>query len=148
MNEELYLLDNNALSHLTRAQRASAFFHDRCALPSEIIHEADGYPDAASFKDVEYPTTANVLKHLGTVMATVSVDDTTLVNLYANKGAADPMLIACALDGMEEAATALWGPTWVIVSNDNAVRAKAAELGVESCTREEFLTETAGVWEE
>lgn len=146
MNEELYLLDNNALSHLTRAQRASAFFHDRCALPSEIIHEADGYPDAASFKVVEYPTTANVLKHLGTVMATVSVDDTTLVNLYANKGAADPMLLACALDGMAEAATALWGPTWVIVSNDNAVRAKAKELGVESCTREDFLTRTAGEW--
>jgi hypothetical protein len=148
MKEELYLLDNNALSHLTRAQRASAFFHERCALPSEIIHEADGYPDAASFKNVEYRTTANVLKHLGTVMATVSVDDTTLVNLYANKGAADPMLIACALDGMEEATAALWGPTWVIVSNDNAVRAKAAELGVESCTREEFIAQTAGVWED
>ncbi len=146
MNEELYLLDNNALSHLTRAQRASAFFHDRCFLPSEIIHEAAGYPDAASFRDVEYPTTANVLKHLGTVMATVPSEDTTLVNLYANKGAADPMLIACALDGMEEAATTLWGPTWVIVSNDKAVRAKAAELGVVSRTREEFLARTAGDW--
>lgn len=148
MNEELYLLDNNALSHLTRAQRASAFFHERCALPSEIIHEAGGYPDAASFKDVEYPTTANVLKHLATVMATVPTDDTTLVNLYANKGAADPMLIACALDGMEEAATALWGPIWVIVSNDNAVLAKAAELGVESCTRQQFLARTTTDWKE
>lgn len=147
MNGQLYLLDNNALSHLTRAQRASAFFQDRCALPSEIIHEAEGYPDAASFKEVEYLTTANVLRLLATVMATVPADDTTLVNLYANKGAADPMLIACALDGMEEAATALWGPTWVIVSNDNAVRAKAAVLGVESFTREEFLAETAGQWE-
>lgn len=147
MNEELYLLDNNALSHLTRAQRASAFFHERCHLPSEILHEADGYPDAASFKDVEYPTTANVLKHLETVMATVPAGDTTLVNLYANKGAADPMLIACALDGIEEAATLLWGPTWVVVSNDKAVRTKAAELGVESCAREEFLTRTADEWE-
>lgn len=146
MNEELYLLDNNALSHLIRAQRASAFFHDRCSLPSEIIHEADGYPDAASFGDVEYPTTASVLKHLGTVMATVPSDDITLVNLYANKGAADPMLIACALDGMEEAAAFLWGPTWVVVSNDKAVRAKAAELGIVSCTREEFLARTAGEW--
>ncbi|WP_374974652.1 hypothetical protein ACEYYH_12155 [Microbacterium trichothecenolyticum] len=146
MNEELYLLDNNALSHLTRAQRASTFFHERCALPSEIIHEADGYPDAATFRDVEYPTTANVLTHLRTVMATVPANDTRLVNLYANKGAADPMLVACALDGMDEAAALLWGPTWVVVSNDNAVRAKAAELGVESCTREEFLARTAGEW--
>lgn len=147
MNEELYLLDNNALSHLTRAQRASSFFHEHCYLPSEIIHEAQGYPDVASFKDTEYPTTANVLKHLRTVMETVPAKDTTLVNLYANKGAADPMLIACALDGMEEAATLLWGPTWVVVSNDNAVRAKAAEFDVEACTREEFLTRTAGDWD-
>ncbi|MDQ1077276.1 MULTISPECIES: hypothetical protein [Microbacterium] len=146
MNEELYLLDNNVLSHLTQAQRASAFFHERCFLPSEIVHEAEGYPDAASFKDVEYPTTANVLKHLGAVMASVSADDTALVNLYANKGAADPMLIACALDGIEEAATLLWGPTWVVVSNDNAVRAKAAEFRVESRTREEFQAWTAGEW--
>jgi hypothetical protein len=146
MNEELYLLDNNVLSHLTQAQRASAFFHERCYLPSEIIHEAEGYPDAVSFRDVEYPTTANVLKHLGTVMATIQVDDTTLVNLYANKGAADPILIACALDGMEEAAVHLWGPTWVVVSNDKAVRAKAAELRVESRAREEFFTRTAGQW--
>jgi hypothetical protein len=148
MNDELYLLDNNVLSHLTQAQRASAFFHERCFLPSEIIHEAEGYLDAVSFKDVEYPTTANVLNHLCRVMASVPSDDTALVNLYANKGAADPMLIACALDGMEEAAAALWGPTWVIVSNDNAVRAKAAELGVESCTREEFFARTAGEWED
>lgn len=146
MNEELYLLDNNVLSHLTRAQRASAFFHERCFLPSEIVHEAGGFPDAASFKDVEYPTTANVLKHLGTVMASVPADDTALVNLYANKGSADPMLIACALDGIEEAATLLWGPTWVVVSNNRPVRAKAAEFRVESRTREEFRAGTAGEW--
>lgn len=146
MNEELYLLDNNVLSHLTQEQRASAFFHERCFLPSEIIHEAEGYPDAASFKDVEYPTTANVLKHLCRVIASVPSEDTALVNLYANKGGADPMLIACALDGIEEAATLLWGPTWVVVSNDNAVRAKAAEFRVESRTREEFQARTAGEW--
>ncbi|TAM69289.1 MAG: hypothetical protein EPN48_07830 [Microbacteriaceae bacterium] len=147
MNEEMYLLDNNVLSHLARAQRASAFFHEHCYLPTEILHEAEGYPDAASFADVEYPTTASVLKHLGTVMATLAEGDTTLVNLYANKGAADPMLIACALNGMEEAAPLLWGPTWVIVSNDKAVRAKATELGVESSTREEFLVRTQDKWQ-
>jgi hypothetical protein len=146
MNEEMYLLDNNALSHLTPEQRASAFFHERCSLPSEIIHEADGFPDAASFKDLEYPTTANVLEHLGLVMATVPNSDVRFVNLYANKGAGDPMLIACALDGMEEASAHLWGPIWIVVSNDNAVRAKATELGVETCTRDEFFTRTVGEW--
>lgn len=139
MTDERYLLDNNALSHLTVAQRASEFFREYCRLPSEVIYEAKGYPDAASLKSVEYPTTPNVLKHLGMVMATVPANDTKLVNLYTNKGAADPLLIACALDGMEHAAELLWGPTWIIVSNDNAVRTKAAELGIQAITRESFL---------
>lgn len=146
MNEEFYLLDNNALSHLTRSQRASAFFRERCSLPSEIIFEAKGYPDADSFGEIEYPTTANVLKHLAIVMASVSTVDVTLVNLYRNEGAADPMLIACALDGTEESDSLLWGPVWIVVSNDNAVRAKAAEFGIECCTRGEFLARTADKW--
>jgi hypothetical protein len=72
--------------------------------------------------------------------------DTTLVNLYANKGAADPMLVACALDGTQESASLLFGPTWIIVSNDKAVRAKAAAFDIESCTREEFFSRTQGGW--
>jgi len=147
MNEEMYLLDNNALSHLSMRQRASDFFFERCHLPSEIIHEAEGYPDAASFKQIEYPTTARVLELLGTVMVTVPEDDTTLVNLYANKGAADPLLIACALDGTLESDTHLYGPIWVIVSNDKAVRATAYKLGVRSMTREEFLSRTRHHWD-
>ena len=146
MNEQLFLLDNNALSHLTVAQRASVFFREHCYLPTEIIHEAEGYPDAGSFRGNEYPTTATVLKHLIAVMATVAPDDTTLVNLYANKGAADPILIACALDAMDEASQHLWGPTWTIVTNDKAVLAKANELRVGACTREDFLFRTKGDW--
>ncbi|WP_368497179.1 hypothetical protein [Herbiconiux sp. A18JL235] len=146
MNEELFLLDNNALSHLTLSQRASLFFRMRCFLPTEIIHEADGFPDAAAFKDIEYPTTGSVLKHLGTVMAAIPAGDTNLVNLYANKGAGDPMLIACALDGMEKAAPLLWGPTWVVISNDKAVRAVSTELGVEARSRDEFFRRTVDEW--
>lgn len=147
MNEEMYLLDNNALSHLSRAQRASEFFFERCHLPSEILHEAEGYPDFAAFKQIEYPTTAHVLELLSMVMATVPEEDTTLVNLYANKGAADPLLVACALDGMQETSAHLFGPSWVVVSNDNAVRAKAMEFGVDACTREDFLSRTQGEWD-
>lgn len=148
MNEEMYLLDNNALSHLTRAQRASGFFRERCRLPSEVLHEAKGYPDAGAFKQVEYPTTARVLDRLREVMGSVRKGDTALLNLYSNKGAADPMIIACALDAMREAAALLFGPNWIIVSNDNAVRAKAGELEVESCTREEFLSRTQNEWDD
>jgi hypothetical protein len=147
MNEEMYLLDNNALSHLSRAQRASEFFYKRCRLPTEVLHEAAGYPEAEAFKQIEYQTTARVLKFLGAVMTTVKVGDTKLVDLYANKGAGDPLLVACALDGAQETSLQLFGPTWVIVSNDKAVRAKATELGVDSCTREEFATRTQGDWD-
>lgn len=146
MNEEMYLVDNNALSHLSPAQRASEFFHTRCRIPSEVLHEAEGYPDAEALKEVEYRTSASVLGFLWTVMATVPEDDTALVTLYANKGAADPMLVACALDGKQESASRLFGETWIIVSNDKAVRAKAAEFDIESCTREEFFSRTQGGW--
>lgn len=134
MNEEMYLIDNNVLSHLSPARRTSEFFRTQCRIPSEVLHEADGYSDAEVLKEVEYPTTASVLKFLQTVMATVTEEDTALVNLYANKGAADPLLVACALDGIRESEKCLFGPAWIIVSNDKAVRAKALELGVESCT--------------
>lgn len=142
----MYLLDNNVLSHLSRAQRASDFFLTRCRLPTEVIHEAIGYPDATTFGRVEYPTTADVLRHLRNVMVSVAVGDTALVNLYANKGAADPMLIACALDGMENRTEYLFGDTWVVVSNDKAVRAKATQLSVESLSRQEFFQATQHRW--
>lgn len=143
----MYLIDNNVLSHLSRAQRASEFFRTRCRLPSEVLHEAEGYPDAEALKEVEYRASASVLGFLRMVMATVPEDDTALVNLYANQGAADPMLVACALDGMQESASRLFDPPWIIVSNDKAVLAKATEFGVESCTREEFATRTQGNWQ-
>lgn len=148
MTDEMYLLDNNVLSHLSRAQRASTFFLERCRLPLEVLHEADGSPDIAALKQVGYATTARVLELLKDVMATVPESDTALVDLYANKGAADPLLIACALHASEEAAPLLWKPTWVVVSNDKAVRTKAAELGVTAYTREEFFATTQHDWDD
>lgn len=148
MTDEMYLLDNNVLSHLSRVQRASTFFLERCRLPLEVLHEAEGYPDAVALKPVGYPTTARVLELLRRVMATVPESDTSLVDLYANKGAADPLLIACALHAAEEAAPLLWKPTWVVVSNDKAVRAKATELSVTAYTREGFFAATQHDWDE
>lgn len=146
MNEEMYLIDNNVLSHLSPAQQASEFFRTRCRIPAEVLHEAVGYANVDALKAVEYPATASVLKFLQTVMATIPEDDTALVNLYANKGAADPLLVACALDGIQESETWLFGPAWIIVSNDKAVRAKGAEFGIASCTRDEFAGRTQGKW--
>lgn len=143
---KMYILDNNALSHVTRAQRASDFFATHCRLPTEVIHEASGYPDADSFGRVEYPTTLRVLELLRDVMTAVPSDDTTLVDLYANLGAADPMLLACALHAIEEARAGLFGPRWVIVTNDKAIRSVASKLGVDARSREEFRDATAGAW--
>lgn len=84
---------------------------------------------------------------LRTVMARVPEDDTAFVNLYGNKGAADPMLIGCALDGMQDSPPFLIVPTWIIVSKDKAVRAKAEEFDVESCMREEVASRTQHDWD-
>ena len=63
-------------------------------------------------------------------MQTVEVGDTSLVDLYGNKGAADPGLIASALDAIALDAERLFADTWVLVTNDRAVEAKAAGLDI------------------
>ena len=146
MNDETYLLDNNALSHLTRQQIATDFFLERCRIPTEVLHEARNHPDAETLRMVEYPTACGVLHHLSRVMESVAIDDTSLVDLYANKGAADPLLVACALDGTVDEARYLWGTIWVVVSNDKAVRAAARANNLESLTREEFFAKTEEDW--
>jgi hypothetical protein len=143
----MYLIDNNVLSHLSLSQRASRFFLEQCRVPSEVIREAGGLDAAGLSKGVEYPTTARVLNMLRDVMATVPVGDTTFVNLYANKGSADPLLIACALDAIHEGEQLLVAPTWIVVSNDNAVLSKASEFGIETRTREQFVEQSLESWE-
>jgi hypothetical protein len=147
VNDRMFLIDNNALSHLTRGQRDSQFFLEHCRIPTEVVHEAKGHPDWESFKAVEYPTTGKVLGALREVMASVPINDRTLVDLYANKGGADPVLVACALDGQRDTSEYLFGPSWAIVSNDKAVRAKAEEFGIETFTRDQFAAETQGAWD-
>jgi hypothetical protein len=138
-DERKYVIDNNALSHLTRHQRASDFFRERCYIPSEVLHEARYFPDIESFKANEYPTTARVLGILIEVMATVPTADTKLVDLYANRGNADPLVVACAVDGKRESDAVLFGSTWVVVSKDKAVQAKASEFGIDVMTNDEFV---------
>lgn len=135
-----YLVDNNALTRLTREQRVSEFFLSHCLLPTEVLFEARGFPDADQLGRLEYPTSGRVLRILGEIMATVPTDDTSLVDLYANRGNADPILVACALDGIREAEDGLFGWEWIIVSNDNAVRRTAAEFGIQTLLSDQFST--------
>lgn len=53
------------------------------------------------------------------------------------KPIADPLLVACAVDAQRENEQYLFAPVWVIVSNDNAVRAKAVEFGIRVLTSSE-----------
>lgn len=139
LNDDMYLVDNNALSKLTAQQRSSVFFRQTCRMPSEVLHEANGFPDIADLKENEYRTTTSVLDALRRVMATVPTDDTKLVNLYANQGNADPLIVACAIDAQLKNEQLLFGPTWAIVSDDKAVQAKAREFGIDVRTSTEFV---------
>lgn len=111
-----YVIDNNALSFIKRKHRDNAFFKGHCRIPSEVLHEAEGFPDIEELKNLEYPTTASVLAVLTEVMASVPAGDTQLVDLYANRGNADPLVVASALDGQRGEAAMLFGPTWTVVS--------------------------------
>lgn len=138
MNEHEYLVDNNVLAALSREQRASAFFRTHCHVPDEVLHEARGFPDIAVLKVRRYETTEGVLRQLITIMETIPVGNTDLVDLYANRGNADPLIVACALDATRQNEDMLFGPTWVVVSDDKAVRSKATEFEIELRTGAEF----------
>ncbi|WP_440711951.1 hypothetical protein [Gordonia sp. FQ] len=134
-----YLIDNNVLTKLTAEIRAGTFFTARCHIPTEVLHEARDYPDYPILAKREYRTSPGVLRQLVTVLATVPSEDSKLLNLYANQGNADPLIIACALDGESKNADKLFGPTWVVVSDDEAVQSKARELNVPVLTSVEFM---------
>jgi flavin-binding protein dodecin len=133
-----YLVDTNALSQLRRQRRASKFFRAYAMIPSEVLHEAEGFPDVEALTQIEYYTTASVLRWLMTVMATVPPDDTDLINLYLNQGSADPLMVACALDALDRERQHLDPLEWAVVTDDKAVMAKANEFKVRVLTYAQF----------
>ncbi len=144
--DAFYFLDNNVVSHLSRQQLASAFFRERCHIPSEVLHEARGHRAIDLLQAVEYRTSARVLVALTEVLSTVSPTDTSLIDLYAGKGNADPILIACALLETRKAELLLVRPRWFVVSNDKPVHTKAADFGVATLSRDEFFSAVDGEW--
>lgn len=133
-----YVIDNNTLSQLSRPQRASKFFRDNVRIPSEVLHEARGFADFAILRQNEYLTTPAVLLQLVRVMATIETTDTRLVDLYANHGNADPLVVACALEGQDRESGLLLPKEWVVVTGDKAVRAKAEEFGLRVLPNAQF----------
>ncbi|WP_420096345.1 hypothetical protein [Brevibacterium sediminis] len=135
-----YVIDTNALSQLGKARRASTFFLEHAVIPKEVMHEAAGFPDIASLRDNVHPTTPRVLYWLTEVLSTVLDDDTRLIDLYANLGSADPLVVACALEGQEHDSQFLLAPEWIIVTGDEAVRAKAEEFSLRVLSNSQFAT--------
>lgn len=133
-----YVIDTNALSQLGRARRASSFFLENAVIPEEVMHEAAGFPDIGALRDNVHPTTPRVLHWLTEIMATVADGDTRLVDLYANRGNADPLVVACALEGQEHDSQWLLAPEWIVVTGDEAVRDKAEEFGVKVLNNTQF----------
>lgn len=129
MNEFRYLVDNNALSLLTSAQRTSSFFRENCRITGDVLYEARGYVETELAR-LEYSLTPACLTCLIEVMATAKPGDTSLVDLYANKGAADPMMVACALDAQAREDDTLIPNTWIIVTDDKALDRTATALGL------------------
>lgn len=137
-DERRYVVDTNTLSQIGRQRRSSEFFRTFARIPEAVLREAEGFSDIDALMENVLPTTPSVLRCLSRVMATVPDHDTRLVDLYRNLGNADPLVVACALERMEHDSQILFSPEWVIVTGDEAVRAKAAEFELRILSNAEF----------
>lgn len=147
MNTDLYLIDTNVLTRLTAEERCCAFVFKQCRIPSEVLHEAQGLPDIKALKELEYKTTAGMLQNLGEVMGTIQATDSKLVDLYHNRGNADPILVAAALHATRNLEPTLFPDRWLIVTDDRALRRKAAEFQIGTLSLAGFraLLESSGL---
>lgn len=138
MNIDRYLLDTNALNGLTFAERSSDFVTEHCRIPTEVLYEARELPDINSLKRLAYKTNAELLADLRTVMATIDPNDFKLIDLYHNRGNADPILVATALHATRRLDQELLPDRWLIVTDDQALKAKASAHSIDTLTRMEF----------
>lgn len=130
----MYLIDNNALGPLGDRKKTK-FFREHCRVPAEVAYESRRAKHARLLEPVTLEMTPAMLAQLAEVMKTVSVGHTRLIDLYTCKGTADPVLVAMAVVLSTED---LFSDTWVIVTNDNAVKAKATEFSIGNMTPEEL----------
>ena len=126
-----YLVHNNALIALKRDFVAGTFFRARCQVTTDVRRDANEHPNYGQLKAGAYPLTPAILKNILTVMSNVEIGDTSLVDLYGNKGTADPGLIASALDVIAAGEDALFSDVWVVVTNDSGVEQAAIRHGVQ-----------------
>jgi len=139
VNSVVYLLDANVLSRLSAGQRGNSLVREHCRIPTEVLHEIEGFPDFRQLRALELPVSVEQLECVRQVMKSVAPGDFKLVDLYRSKGNADPILVAAALIGIRQSSETLFSEDWKVVSDDDAVRAKAADHGVEWLSTEDFV---------
>ena len=138
MNETHYLVDNNALTAIRAHRIRSQFFRHYCYLTADVLREAQGHPEEATLAANASEITPEIIEGIRQVMTTLEADDTSLVDLYKNKGAADPGLIAWVIDSIAADDGKLFRDEWILVSNDRAVLKKAAEFRIATMRPEEL----------
>ena len=136
--ETRYLLDNNVLNTLRRDQIHSEFFRDYCRVTTDVLWEAREHAEQAALARLSRPHTPGLLMRVRDVMETLEAGDTRLIDLYGNKGAADPGLIASILEADDDDANKLLSDSWILATNDQGVADKAAEFGIAVITPIEF----------
>lgn len=128
MTDTRYLIDNNALLALGRTRRESELFKRTCHVSADVAREAGPrWPETAPRE----PVTPLILDRLAKVLRTLRPGATDLVDLYANKGTADPVLVATALVLQEATDQTLFPQRWMIVTHDKALRRCAEEHGLD-----------------
>lgn len=137
MIERKYLVDNNALVSIGTQRWNTAFFREHCLVTEDIAYEAR-FRARSLPTDLIVPVTPAILGQVPKIMETVVPGDTRLLDLYGNKGAADPLLVATAVVLQAEESLSLFGDELVIVTSDDAVTEKAKEFGIVTATPTEF----------
>jgi len=132
-----YLVDNNALVSIGTKRWKTIFFREHCLIAADVAHEAR-YRAHSFPADVIVPVTPAILSQVARIMKTVLPGDTRLLDLYGNKGAADPVLVATAVVLQAEESELLVGDTLVIVTRDEAVGEKAKEFDIETVLPDEL----------
>ena len=138
MNEAKYLVDNNALLFLGRERIRSEFFHEFCRITADVLFEAKEHPDRDILAHAALEVTASTLDELRAVMSFETPGDVALVDLYKNKGAADPGLIATIRDAMRADVGKFFADEWTLVTSDKAVIDRAQQLHLSTATPAEL----------
>ncbi len=137
MTPTRYLIDNNVLSKLTPKQRASELFRISCRLTSDVLFEARGYVEE-ELAELEYQVTQEVLAFLLVVMASLEPGKTDLVDLWANKGTADPVLIASLLAIRASESETLFHDIWMLVTDDQTLASTARDFEIPVLSSRDF----------